>query len=98
MWRMWGTVLRYRLRRMVLGRLLGGDARRWTIFLGVSAAWHHFRKVTSPPPELVYRASIRPGERFAMAASKPLPRHLRTRRVRKALEAAARADVESLSS
>jgi hypothetical protein len=87
--------VKYRLRRLLIGRMLGGDIRRWVIYFGVSFGWRQFRKLTSPPPEVVYKATFRPGERFAMATSKPLPRRLRTKRVRKALVAAAKADVAS---
>lgn len=83
---------------MLLGRVLGGDTRRWLVYFGVSFGWRQFRKLTASEPELLYRAKLKPGERVAMATSKPLPRHLRTKRVRKALEAAARADLESSSS
>ncbi len=87
-----------RFRRLLIGRLLGGDVRRWLIYFGVTFGWRQLRKITSPEPELVYRARLRPGEQVAMATSKPLPRHLRTKRVRKALEAAARADVAAATS
>jgi hypothetical protein len=87
-----------RFRRLLIGRLLGGDVRRWLIYFGVTFGWRQVRKITSPQPELVYRAKLGPGGQVAMATSKPLPRHLRTKQLRKALEAAARADLAATTS
>lgn len=82
-----------RLRRLLLSRLLRGDLRRWAIYLVASSAWRRYRKLAGREAEVVYTAAMGPGARFSMATSKPLPRRLRTKRVRRALDAAARADL-----
>lgn len=82
-----------RVRRLLLSRVLRGDLRRWAIYLVVSSVWRRARKLAGREPELVYAATLGRGERLAMATSKPLPRRLRTKRVQRALEAAARTDL-----
>jgi len=82
-----------RARRMIVNRFVRGDSRRWIAYLLLSALWSRYRKLSRREPELLYAGTFGPGTRFAMATSRPLPRRLRTRRVRRAIEAAARADL-----
>ena len=91
----WGTYLLFppSVRFRVESRLLGDDPRRWILYGLVGSAWRQYRKLGAGTPELIYRATLGPDARLAMATSKPLPRRLRTRAVRRALEAAARADL-----
>lgn len=88
---------RGRLRRLVVSRLLRGDLRRWAMYLALTSIWNRYRKLSGKQPELVYRAVLGRGARVDMATSKPLPRRLRTKRVQRALEAAARADLAAAS-
>ena len=85
--------MKRRLRRLLVSRMLRGDLRRWAIYLLVTTLWTRFRKLTGREPELVYRARLGQGGLLSMATSEPLPRRLRTKQVRKALEAASRADL-----
>ncbi len=85
-----------RIRRLLLSRFLRGDMRRWAMYLAASALWKRYRKLTGKEPELVYRAALGRNARFDLATSKPLPRRLRNKRVRAALDAAARADLAEL--
>ena len=82
-----------RLRRLVVARVLRGDLRRWAMYLALTTVWNRYRswRARSPswctgPGSVEVRASTWPPR-------KPLPRRLRTKQVRKALEAAARADL-----
>lgn len=85
--------MKARIRRLLVARLLRGDMRRWALYLAATTVWKRYRKLSGKQPELVYRAVLGREASFAMATSKPLPRRLRTKAVRKALEAASRADL-----
>jgi hypothetical protein len=86
-------VIARRLRLLFIARFVRGDLRRWAWFLLASAGWRQIRRLAAREPELLYRARIGRGQVLAMTPSKPLPRKLRTRAVRRALEAAARGDL-----
>lgn len=81
------------LRRLLVTRMLRGDLRRWAIYLALSTVWKRYRRLSAKEPELVYQAVLGRDALFSLATSKPLPRRLRTKRVRRALEAAAKADL-----
>lgn len=82
-----------RFRRLVVSRMLRGDVRRWAMYLVVTTLWNRYKQLSGKQPEMVYRAVLDRGARVELATSAPLPRKLRTKQVRKALEAAARADL-----
>lgn len=89
-------MIRRQLRRLLLSKVLGGDIRRWMIYIGGSFAVRQLGKVVRPTPELIYQGKLRRGQQLAMATSRPLPRRLRTKAVRKALEASSRDDLRAV--
>jgi hypothetical protein len=84
-----------RLRTLLIGRLLGGDARRWALYLGGLAALRSARKLLRGQPEMLYAARLPPGQRLELLTADPAPSRTLTRRRRKALEAQARAELGS---
>jgi hypothetical protein len=86
-------VIGRRLRTLFIGRLLGGDVRRWALYLGGLAALRGTRKLLRGEPEVVYTAELTPGHRVDVLAEEPAPPAARSRRRRKALEAQARAEL-----
>ncbi|MEA3218529.1 MAG: hypothetical protein QOJ19_4685 [Acidimicrobiia bacterium] len=88
------SFLRQRLRLLLVGRVLAGDSRRWLMYLGLSALWRRLRKLRAGEPELVYRAVLSPGERLDVRTDRPLPPKLASRKLRRQLEAAYRAELE----
>lgn len=88
-----GGGLRRRLRLLVVGRFLAGDTRRWFLYFVVSALWKRIRKLRKGEPEMVYRTVMGPGQWLDVRTDRPLPAKLRSRRVRKELEAAYRAEL-----
>jgi hypothetical protein len=80
------------LRGRLLGRFLGGDPRRWILYLLAGSVWRFLRSDRRGTAEPLYRATLGSGRRVSLATSDPLPRKLRTRAVRRALEAAYRAE------
>jgi len=85
--------IRRRLRFIVLGRLLGGDTKKWLIYLAASSGLRTFRKYLRGAPETIYVTTLRPEERLGVLATRPLPSRLATKRLRKAIEADARAEL-----
>lgn len=86
-------LLRRRVRFLVLGAVLGGDRRRWMMYLALSAGFAKFRQYRRGTPEIVYLGRLAPEERVSVLATKPLPSRFATRRLRKAVEADARAEL-----
>jgi hypothetical protein len=87
------TLLRRRLRYMVLGRLIGGDPRRWLLYFAATAGLRTFRKYLRGSPETVYVGRLRPEERLDLLTTRPLPARFATRKVRKAVRDDARAEL-----
>ena len=88
-------MIRRRLRTLLIGRLLGADARRWALYFGGLAALRGARKLLRGEPELVYTAELEPGHRVDVLTANPAPEAAQSRRVRKALEARVRAALRS---
>ena len=89
---LWGRPGPRGLRGRLLTRYLRGNPRRWTSYLLAGAVWRIARRIADGPPEPLYRATLGTGRQVSMATSDRLPRRLRTRAVRKALESAYRAE------
>jgi hypothetical protein len=87
------SFLRRRARFLVLGRLLGGDTRKWLIYFAATAGLRTLRKYLRGAPETVYMTTLRPEERLGVLTTRPLPSRLVTKRLRKALEAESRAEL-----
>jgi hypothetical protein len=85
--------MRRRIRLLLVGRFLSGDTRRWLLYFTVSAVWKRLRKLRAGEPEMVYRTVMGPGHRLEVRTDRPLPAKLRSRRLRKELEAAYRAEL-----
>ncbi|MPY92002.1 MAG: hypothetical protein GEV08_02750 [Acidimicrobiia bacterium] len=85
-----------RLRYLLLRSLVLRTPRRWLYYTAATMAWRWFRRLTGTQPEVVYRASLRRGERFDLLTDKPLPKRFQTRRRRRRVAAAARAELRSL--
>lgn len=83
------------VRRLALSKVLRGDLRRWMWYIGLTWTVRQVRKVVLPQPELIYKGTLRRGQSLGAVTAKPLPRYLRTRRLRKALAAASREDLAS---
>jgi hypothetical protein len=88
-------MIKRRLRTLLIGRLLGGDARRWALYFGGLGALRGARKLLRGEPELIYTAQLPPGQRLDLLTAKPAPRRVDSRRRRKALEAQVRAELGS---
>jgi hypothetical protein len=88
-------VIRRRLRTLLIGRLLGGDARRWALYFGGLATLRFTRRVLRGEPELVYSARLPAGQRLEVLTEAPAPGPARSRRARKALERHVRAELPS---
>jgi hypothetical protein len=88
-------MIKRRLRTLLIGRLLGGDARRWALYFGGLAALRGARKFLRGEPELIYSARLPAGQRLDVLTAEPAPPEAQSRRRRKALEARARAELGS---
>ena len=82
-----------RLRRLLLARFLRGDSRRWGAYFLLTGVWGQYRRHSRGQSELVYRAVLDSGAQFGLPTADPLPRRLRTRKLRRALQAASQADL-----
>ena len=78
---------------MLMGAILGGNSRRWMAYLAASSALRMFNKYRRGTPEVIYFGRLAPEQRLGVLATKPLPSRLSSRRLRKAVEADARAEL-----
>jgi len=62
------------------------------LYLLAGWVWRLIRRDAGGRAEPLYRATLGSGQRVSLATSDPLPRRLRTRAVRRALEVAYRAE------
>lgn len=86
-------MIKRRLRTLLLSRLLGGDLKKWLIYFAAMSGLRTARKIWKGEPELLYQATFGPGSHLGMLTDKPLPRHLRSRKLRKAIAAQASAEL-----
>ena len=86
-------LLRRRIRFIVLGAVLGGNRNRWMMYLAASAGLAKFRQYRRGTPEVIYLGRLAPEQHVSVLATKPLPTRFSTRRLRKAVEADARAEL-----
>lgn len=82
-----------RARRLLVARLIRGEPRRWLYYLALTSAWKRYKQLSGREPELIYSAELRRGQVLDVGASAPLPRRLRTKKVRQALVSSARAEL-----
>lgn len=82
-----------RLRRVLLARFLRGDSRRWATYFLLTGIWGVYRRYSRRESELVYRAVLGSSAQFGLATADPLPRRLRSRKLRRSLQAASKADL-----
>jgi hypothetical protein len=87
------TLLRRRLRFLVLSRIIGGDPRRWLFYFAATASLRTFRKYLRGSPETIYVGRLGPEHRLDLLTTKPLPTRFATRKLRKAVAADARAEL-----
>jgi hypothetical protein len=88
-------LVRRRFRTLLIGRMLGGDPRRWALYLGSLTALRVLQKYVRGEPELIYDAKLPPGHRVEVLTQEPAPARARSRRRRKALEAEVRSELGS---
>lgn len=85
-------MFRYRARLRMLNTLAGGSTARYTQIVVALAVLRRVRAMFRSEPETIYVGKMGRTGRVDVATSRPLPRRLRTKKVRAAFEADARAE------
>lgn len=73
----------------LVSRFVLGQPRRWLYVSIAAMAWRFARRASGRQPELLYRSTLRRGERFDLLTDKPLPARFQKRRWRRRIAAAA---------